>query len=114
MTFSKRKIGLGDAIVSRFDHSAMLAFHDQKNPIKKAKLQKWSAYMEAVIMHELVHWGRLVTGVQASSYEEQERYAKAFEKEAYGKVADSPEKLCVSPYEGWEFYDPRTKRYERL
>ena len=65
-------------------------------------------------MHEMVHWGRIVKGIQASSYEEQESYANAFEKEAYGKVADSPEKLCVSPYESLEWYNPKTKRYERL
>jgi hypothetical protein len=92
MTFSEKKIGIAQAVVARYEHCAVLALQKEKD--KVARLGLWSAYLEATIMHELVHWGRMLKGVTAKRYAEEEKFSAAFEKEAYGRVAQTPDPLC--------------------
>ncbi|WP_282609036.1 hypothetical protein [Pelagibius sp. Alg239-R121] len=101
MTWSKKVFGISRAVIGHYESAKLKAFHSA-NSGDKVKLAAWEEYLEATIMHEMVHWGRKVKGIEAPTYDEMENNAEAFEKEAYGKVTASPEPLCFQP----ETYKP--------
>ena len=96
MTFTEKALGISTALIGHYESAKLKDFHSS-NSGDKAKLAAWEDYLEATIMHEMVHWGRKVKGIEAKTYAEMEKNAEAFEKEAYGKVTTSPEPLCFQP-----------------
>ena len=94
MTWSKTKLGLAEAVVSRYDTAAMRAGASRNDRKTQLRFAEWRGYLEATLVHEMVHWGRKVRGVSAKTDEEEEKAAADFERAAYGEVVVAPEKLC--------------------
>ena len=87
MTFSKNVVGINTIVIRGFENAVN---------VRKANLVDWETFLESVIMHELVHWGRLMEGKKDW---DDELYPENFEKDAYGRIVKSPEKLCIEKRE---------------